>query len=286
MSTNFSIDDDMPAEVYHKVPAVSASVLMRLYTSCPKKLAASPVESSDAMDNGTAFHSYLLDTDFHSNYFVLPDGPVNERTGKPFGSDTKAYADWLAFFSSLHDGKKCVDLAVMKNIEAAALEFRTHPYGGEIAGAIASTKAKTELSLFWMEQRDDGSDYPCKARLDIWDPAAGIIRDLKTTRNANPQKFQWDIRPTKDGRNYWIQAAWYARGARVCGMDVNGFEFIAVELDRGHGISFHDLEAPDLHDALPKVLKLADTWQHCIDTNTFPNYPAVRNIISLTPQEE
>ncbi len=284
---------DLPADLYHAVPAISSSLLKRLYVSFPKKVKQCPFEATDAMENGTAFHSYLLDRDFHTRYFVVPEGPINPKTKKPYDASSKKYTDWLNSLASLHQGKTALDTRTMQCIEGAVNEFRDHPYGAEIAGRIASKAAKTEVSLFWTEERDGKTPMFCKARLDILDPVVlhstendttwteYQIRDPKTTRNANPRKFQWDVLPTKDGLNYWIQAAWYYRGAKKNGLDVAGCEFIAIELEPPHGLSFHGLDDAELDGAQQSVLRLANTWQDCVDSGKYGNYPAVRHQIAL-----
>lgn len=284
------IDYDMPAEVYHKIPAISASLLKRLYVSFPKKVHQSAFESSDAMDNGTAFHSYLLDRDFHARFFVMPEKQENWSTIA--GKKERADHDRIR---ALNPSKQAISAHTMQEIEAAVDEFRSHPFGAEIAGRIASKQAKTELSLFWLEEREDGDQFPCKARIDILDPSGEIetlppvpryiIRDPKTTRSAHPKKFQWDVRPTKDGLNYWIQAAWYYRAAKKCGLDVIGVEFIAIELEKPCGISFHGLDEAELDAAQEPVLRLAQSWQKCLDSNSFGNYPAVRHMVAMGGDE-
>lgn len=269
-----SIEYDMPAEKYHAIPAVSASLLKRLYTSFPKHVKECPFEATEAMENGTAFHSFLLDRDFHSRYFVMPDKEEDWRYAP--GKLEKARHEAVR---AANLNKQAITSYTMQCIEAAYNEFRNHPFGAEIAGRIASKEVKTEVSLFWMEEREDGDSFPCKARLDILD--GSTIRDPKTTRSANPRKFQWDVRPTKDGLNYWIQAAWYYRAARKCGLDVHAVEFIAIELEKSYGITFHGMDEAELESAQSEVLRLAHQWQRCVDSGVFGNYPAVRHLIAL-----
>ncbi len=284
-----TIEYDMPAEKYHAVQAVSASLLKRLYVSFPKKIHECPFESTEAMDNGTAFHSYLLDRDFHSRFFVMPDKQEDWRYAP--GKIEKAQHEAVR---AANLNKQAISSYTMQCIEGAYNEFRSHPFGAEIAGRIASKFAKTEVSMFWFEEREDGESFPCKARIDILDTtgvfgADGLqrylIRDPKTTRNAHPLKFMWDVRPTKDGLNYWIQAAWYYRGAKKCGLDVAGVEFIAIELEKSYGITFHGMDEAELESAQGDVLRLAHRWQECVDSGVYGNYPAVRHMIAIGDNE-
>jgi len=52
---------------------------------------------SEAMSTGRAMADFLGTTpeDFLQTY-VIADGPVNPKTGKPYGTDTKAYVEWRA----------------------------------------------------------------------------------------------------------------------------------------------------------------------------------------------
>ncbi len=283
---------DMPAHEYHAVNAISASLLKRLYISFPKKVRECPFEATEAMDQGTAFHAYLLDRDFHSRFFVMPDKQEDWRYA-PGRAEKAKHKEIRA----LNLNKQAITAYTMQCIEGAMNEFRSHPFGADIAGRIASKDAKTEVSLFWSEEREDAPPFPCKARIDILDPVVfrttegpaewtkHIIRDPKTTRNAHPKKFMWDVRPTKDGLNYWMQAGWYYRGAKKCGLDVCGVEFIAIELDKPHGITFHGMDESELDSIQAEILRLACSWQKCVDENRFGNYPAVRHMIAIGDNE-
>lgn len=58
---------------------------------------------SPAMSTGRAMNDFLTCTaaEFAERYTVEP-GPVNPKTGKPFGSDTKAYLEWAARLTKSH----------------------------------------------------------------------------------------------------------------------------------------------------------------------------------------
>lgn len=45
---------------------------------------------------GDIAHDYLLDNASFDAKYLVADGPVNPKTGAPYGVTTKAYADWLA----------------------------------------------------------------------------------------------------------------------------------------------------------------------------------------------
>lgn len=268
----------VPAVDYHAIHAISSTTLKRLYTSSPKHVHAHPVVQSEAMALGTEFHAYLLDPDFHTRFFVMPDKKYawNKKEGFP---EKAAHA----LIRELNEGKTCLSAADMNCIECAYHELRDHPFGAPLVGDIASKKALTEVTLIWKEEIYDGSMVPCKARLDILNDSK--IIDPKTTRNANPLKFQWDVLPTRDGLNYWIQAGWYWRGAKANGLDIDGFDFIAIEMEPPHGITWHCIDEAELASMQPKIITLASRWAQCTATQTFPNYPPIRHMISIGEDE-
>ena len=52
---------------------------------------------SEAMTTGLAMAGFLsLEPEKFLETYVVVDGPTNPKTGKPYGTDTKAYAEWRA----------------------------------------------------------------------------------------------------------------------------------------------------------------------------------------------
>ena len=44
---------------------------------------------------GTAAHKYILEgADVFNTEYVVSDGPINPKTGEPYGKATKAYQEW------------------------------------------------------------------------------------------------------------------------------------------------------------------------------------------------
>ncbi len=54
-------------------------------------------KDSSAYAFGRAFHCWFLEGEaaFHQRY-VVSEGPINEKTLKPYGRDTKAFQEWMA----------------------------------------------------------------------------------------------------------------------------------------------------------------------------------------------
>ena len=95
----------IPAEEYHAASRCGrymSSHLLAAFRESPelyrRKTSGEIAESeSPALALGRAAHCLILEgrAAFDERYLVA-DGPVNPKTGEPYGKATKAYADWLA----------------------------------------------------------------------------------------------------------------------------------------------------------------------------------------------
>ncbi|RMD60649.1 hypothetical protein D6833_09375, partial [Candidatus Parcubacteria bacterium] len=91
-----------PVEVYHqKASEYLTSHQLADFRRCPllyqkKKLGLVEEEDRAAFLVGRALHTLVLEGQeaFSKQYAV--GGPVNPRTGQPFGPNTKAFAQWAA----------------------------------------------------------------------------------------------------------------------------------------------------------------------------------------------
>lgn len=132
----------------------------------------------------------------------------------------------------------------------------------------ALSKGRPEMTVIW----NDGG-IAARARLD-WLPddaeKTGVVYDLKTTTDANPQV--WQRRLFDLGAD--IQAVWYARGLRaVLGIANPVFRFIVVECDPPHALSVVQLSPSALDLATRKVDEAMALWAECLAENRWPGYP-------------
>jgi len=134
-------------------------------------------------------------------------GPINPKTGEPFGSRTKAFQEWAEA-----QGKPVLDdeqAALVENMNAAV-------HAHEHATALL-TDGLAEGVV-----RAEYCSTPCQARLDWLNPERGIV-DLKTCDNLD--WLQMDARSYE----YAHQMAFYrAVLARVIGSNLSAY-LIAVE---------------------------------------------------------
>jgi hypothetical protein len=129
---------------------------------------------------GRAIHQYVLEGSevFHQNYSV--GGPINEKTGKPFGPTSQKYQDWLT--SLQESGKVGIstdDYDVVLKVNEA------------IDGHI---KAKFLLSDGFPEAvvRARYCNVDCQIRIDWYNKGCNSIVDLKTCRNID--RFPYDFK--------------------------------------------------------------------------------------------
>lgn len=255
---------DMPAADYHAVDATSATVLKRLHESSPAHVKCGfSEEPSEAMDLGSAFHCLLLEPEhFDNRYWERPLLDMRRSKDK-----TR-----FAALNEMHAGKTAIGQFDLADLRASAGAIQAHPF---VAPMLK--ESRKEISLFWNEE-DIGL---CKCRLDML--AGKVICDLKSTRNAHKDFFRREI---CFSRHYWIQAAWYYRGARALGLDISEFVFIAAELKRPYGVTLHYMDAPELQSLQERVWFLARTWAEAVRTGVYPAYPAIKHYVTIGGEDE
>lgn len=186
------------------------------FIKCPwlhRKKSVGLIEDTDSAGYliGRAAHVRILEgRDAYEAAFAL-GGPINEKTGKPFGAGTKEFAEWAELAVAQgkpvlsHEQVDLVELmfsGVAKNHEAVALL-----YYGRAEGVVRAEYCGT----------------PCQIRIDWLHPHRGIV-DFKTCDDLT--WFEADAR--RDG--YHRQVAFYrAVLAQALGGTLVPVHLIAVE---------------------------------------------------------
>lgn len=126
-------------------------------------------EDRPAFQIGRAAHVLVLEgrAVYESEYAL--GGPVNPKTGEPFGSRTKAFQDWAET-----QGKPVLTDEQAALIESVNASVRAHQHA---AALLADGVAEGVI-------RTDYCGMPCQARLDWLNPQRGIV-DLKTCDNLD-----------------------------------------------------------------------------------------------------
>lgn len=116
---------------------------------------------------GRAAHMLILEGKEQFDRCYAIGGPVNPRTGKPFGANTQAYQDWSA--QQAAEGRECLtdeQAALIRNMAEGA---RAHARVRELlAEGVAEHVVRAEYC-----------GLQCQARMDWFHPVEGIV-DLKT----------------------------------------------------------------------------------------------------------
>jgi len=201
------------AEAYHtKASEFLSSHQLIDFMKCPwlhYKKAAGLIEEKESLAYlvGRAAHCRILEgRDRYEEQFAFV-GPINPNTNKPYGSATKAFAEWAA-----KQGKPVLAQDHVELIE-------------NMASGVSMNSEAIDLLLYGRAEGVVRAEYcgvPCQARLDWVHPHRGIV-DLKTTDQID--WFESDARRWR----YQNQVAFYqAVLARVAGKDVPAW-IIAVE---------------------------------------------------------
>ncbi len=158
------------------------------------KMMTGEVEEKDKPEFliGRAAHCLILEgQDAFDSRYVVSDGPINERTGKPYGKDSKAFQDWL----SVQPTADIITEADYAEMVAMSENIWSHREISDLLSAgrngVAEGVVRAPL---------EGMD--CQIRMDWFAPEIGII-DLKTTRDI--EFFQKDVREY----DYILQMAFY-----------------------------------------------------------------------------
>ena len=175
---------DIPAKDYHADAAAGlymSSHNLAQFRACPHTyhlLMTGKMKrpESPALVFGRAVHSYTLEGHdaFHAE-FTVTDGPINERTGKPYGRDTQKFIDFMA-----KQDKEIVTFREFEQIERMATNVWEHADG------------KVLLEHGWPEltvRCEDFHGIPVQIRLDWFNDEYGIV-DLKTTSDLEGFDFQ------------------------------------------------------------------------------------------------
>ena len=259
----------MSMDEYKSIDAVNNSTLVR----ASKTLAHVQAQKKETrvMSFGQAFHSYLLENHlFKRDYAIIPYNlKLTKKAGKAWLKD--------------HGDKNIVksdDAITMANMASSL-------YSGnyETARNLVE-KSEKEISVIWRHKKEG---VLCKARFDLLSRKLGIIADVKTSTNANPDK--WLRMMVNAGIQPFFQPFWYLEGCKSIPelSHIKTFLWVVIEADPPYGISI--IKATPVPDGKPSMvyasgLKIASILQKYIqakNTNKWVGYPD--KIIDLKLEE-
>jgi len=196
-------------ESYHANKAIGSSTA-KLYLESPqlyKDEIDGVVEhtGSKAFQFGTAFHAMILEPElFVAN---ASQGPINDKTGKPYGAETKAFLEWEA----ANPGK-----IIVSEQDGEVMQRMRDRMPSEVATIFASKTAQTEVSVYGAH-----ADLSLKCRPDHLDGT--MITDLKTVGNID------SIGHAFKSYKYWFSQEWYKSILKGVTGQVHRFQFVFAE---------------------------------------------------------
>ncbi len=159
-----------PAEVYHaKAGDFLSSHLLADFRKCPllyhrKRTGLVSDEDRPAYLVGRAAHTVILEGQEAFERAFAVGGPVNPKTGLPFGSGTKAWAEWAEA-----QGKDVLTSDQAQLVTQMAASVKAHPLAQRLlSDGVAEGVVRAEYV-----------GVPCQIRMDWFDLSTGIV-DLKT----------------------------------------------------------------------------------------------------------
>jgi hypothetical protein len=242
------------ADYYHKQAKENLSSHQLIdFSNCPllyfKKLTGL-IKDRDSLcySFGRAAHTLILEgwETFENEYAV--GGPVNPKTGKPFGSNTKAFAVWAAEI-----GKPVISSDELVTLELMLNQVLNHPVAPSlITGGFAEGVCRAEYC-----------GLPSQIRMDYFNPGEGII-DLKTCDSLD--KFEFDARRY----GYISQLAFY----RAVLKEASGIEadvhIVAAEKREPFRVGVWKISDISLNEAQRENEQHIEELKNCIETDLWP----------------
>jgi len=243
-----------PADAYHAKGAEHlTSHRLADFRRCPllyhkKQLGLIEDEDRRAYRLGRAAHVLILEGrgSFEARYAV--GGPINPKTGQPYGPRTKAYAEWAA-----STGKE-----VLTDDEATLCARMNAGVGANQIASDLLAEGVPEGVV-----RTEYCDIACQARLDWVNPQRGIV-DLKTCDDLSYLE--------SDARRYGYahQLAFYrALLAEVCGDRLPTY-LIAVEKKEPFRCGVWRMGEDVLALAEKENREAIERLKRCRETDTWP----------------
>jgi hypothetical protein len=250
----------VPAEVYHSWPLPSSTILNVAYerSLLHAKMSMSEPKDGRALVVGTAAHTLIWEGEEEYRKRFTVGGPINEKTGRPYGVDTQKWLDWSRSLSGtvqpLHPDEAA-------EIESMAVKVSRHPG----ATAVIASCHHRETSIVFRPFVD--SDVLVKCRIDGISENHEAIVDLKSTANASPISFA----KSAEHFGYWRQMALYLFAAQSVGFEVENALIVAVEKD-GPGCAFYRMQSTDLDESLSEVKRVIAAWDGAAKSGDWPCY--------------
>ena len=167
---------------------------------------------SIAMKLGRAIHTLCLEGEHVFTDQYLVGEPINEKTGKPYGIETKVFKEWLSNWPDLEH--LTTPQAKKVNLMGESLK------NNKKVQKLLKQNPNRETVLTWV---DELTGKNCKARLDGW---GNDLVDLKSfSKQLDHNALSREIYQ----RNYHVQMAFYLDGLKANGVEPEHVYFIFIQ---------------------------------------------------------
>ena len=216
-------------------------------------------KDSAAYALGSAAHKLILEgRDAFEDEYIVSDGPINERTGKPYGKDTQAFKTWAA----MQGGKNIIT---------------TEDFGmvAKLQHSVWKNEAAAELLMNGVAEgvvRAEVEGVPCQIRMDWFNPQKGLV-DYKTTLDVD--YFESECRRL----GYIRQMAFYRAVINAVTHQKVEVHIIASEKNEPFRSGVWKLAPYLLDEAEQIVFAALRRYKNCKENNMWPSgYETVRVI--------
>ena len=215
-------------------------------------------------DIGTATHTALLEPDrLEATVVCRPPGDGR----------TKKVKDAVANLKQMFPDA----IILPENAYRAVFAMRDQVLGHKSAGRfVTHGDTETEVSALWT---DPETGLRCKARADAWNPASGMIVDVKTCVDARSARF----RRSMYDYGYHLQASFYTRGFAQLGMADVAWVFLAIEKEPPHAICMWEPEPTWYNCAGVEIDVLLELYTACRVAGVWPAYS--QDVLPITMEE-
>lgn len=203
-----SIIYDMPDTAYHAANGIGASQA-KLFLESPQLYhdaisGVLPKKDRPAFQVGKLAHMAVLEPDRFARQ-VTGIGPINAKTGAPYGRDTKAFQEW----QSANPDTVVVDPWIQ-----VSLARMPDPVCDIVRSGVNECSVFTELPALGLT---------VKCRPDTLHVAEGQVYDLKTIEDIHKAERQIAA------LSYWFSAGWYRMVLKAETQRLYGYSFIFME---------------------------------------------------------
>ena len=256
---------DMPREDYDRLDRVNWSRLKHLLRSPAhyRQALLAQRPDSDAMKRGRAVHLAVLEPERFAVECVV------WRGGRRAGKEWERFAQENSEREILTENEHDLCLAI-----AAAVQGRKD-------AARYLTRGRSEVTVKWAQKSADlgavpGWEFDCKGRLDFVS-GAGVLVDLKTTRDASPDGFAKEVWKHR----YHTQVAWYADGYEAATGRALPFVLVAVETEAPHVVQVYRVPDEILELGREEYRALLERLAQCRRENSWSGYAEEEMALTL-----